>query len=384
MQVSRKFHIFTLYKNLTIMNLIFDGHYFFYKTLFAFGGYASTKKLLNSKKEQEMFVRKVATDVSHAIRNFEHPTKVVFTFDSRSWRKDIPMETDDINYKGNRTKDDSVNWENFYQSINDFAEIIKEKGFIVSKEKSAECDDLLYLWSDQFFKAGEDSVIITGDGDMKQCVRHNNKNFVVAFNPNSKSRKLIVPTGFSKWIEAAASHFDLFDANTFINASKDVISGLMRKVEVEEINTHKFIIEKIIIGDSGDAVPPIWSWKKGEKTYKITPQKAGLIYADLPVDVKVMDLKLYTETISAGITNYCKQTAGIEELRARIERNVKLVYLNSDVIPETIQEDFHKTYKLFGSQRLKITKYDINTLLSGTKFITEKKSFSSDFFSNFE
>jgi hypothetical protein len=81
-----------------------------------------------------MFVRKVATDVSHAIRNFEHPNKVVFTFDSRSWRKDIPMETDDIDYKGNRTKDDSVNWDNFYQSINDFAEIIKEKGFIVSNK----------------------------------------------------------------------------------------------------------------------------------------------------------------------------------------------------------------------------------------------------------
>jgi 5'-3' exonuclease len=366
------------------MNLIFDGHHFFYKTLFAFGGQSKSKKLLQSKKEQEMFVRKVATDVSHAIRHFEHPDKVVFTLDSRSWRKEIPMGSDEVGYKGDRVRDEGVHWDNFYHSIEEFAQIIQEKGFIVSKEKGAECDDLLYLWSEQFLQDGEDSVIITGDGDMKQCAQYNHKNFVVVFNPNSKSKKLITPQGFGEWIASASSHFDLFDANTFINTNKDIIVSLMSKIEVEELNTHKFLLEKIILGDGGDSIPSIWTWKKGEKKYRVTQSKAEMIYADLPLGMPIGDLPLCTGTIALGIEKYCKQTADVPLLEEHIKRNLQLIYLDKSVIPETIQRDFRATYRIFGSQRLKITKYDLQTLLSGSKYLSEPKSFSSDFFSNFE
>ena len=74
------------------MNLIFDGNYFFYKTLFIFGGYGGGKRLLDDKKDQDMFMRKVATDMSHAIRNFGNPNKIIFTIDARSWRKDVIIE----------------------------------------------------------------------------------------------------------------------------------------------------------------------------------------------------------------------------------------------------------------------------------------------------
>ena len=167
------------------MTLIFDGNYLFYKTLFIFSGYSSGKKLLEDEKDQAMFMRKIATDMSHAIRAFGNPDRIVFTIDSRSWRKDIEIE--DGAYKGTRTRDETaVDWNTFYKCMNEFGEILSKKGIIVSKEERAEGDDLMFLWADRFFQAGEDSVIITGDKDLTQCIRMNDKNFVVVYNPNSK------------------------------------------------------------------------------------------------------------------------------------------------------------------------------------------------------
>ena len=101
------------------MNLIFDGNYLFYKTLFIFSGYSSGKRLLEDEKDQAMFMRKIATDMSHAIRSFGNPDRIVFTIDSRSWRKDIEIE--DGAYKGTRTKDEStVDWDTFYKLMNEY------------------------------------------------------------------------------------------------------------------------------------------------------------------------------------------------------------------------------------------------------------------------
>ena len=237
------------------MNVLVDGNYLFYKTLFIFGGYGGSKeKILESKKEQEMFMRKIATDFSHSIRTFGNPDRIVFTIDSRSWRKDISIE--DGAYKSNRAeKTETIDWGAFYSCMNEFANIIKEKGIIVSRIPRAEGDDLLYLWSQKLYEEGMDSVIITGDRDLTQCVRFNSKNFVIVYNPNSKSRKIVAPIGFSNWLKV--DEYDIFDASTYMNRSKDAISEVMSSTPLEEIDPSYIIFEKVITGDAGDAVPPI-------------------------------------------------------------------------------------------------------------------------------
>jgi hypothetical protein len=110
------------------MNLIIDGNYMFYKTLFIFGSYTKGGRVLESKTDQEMFIRKIATDMSHAIRTFGNPTRVIFTIDSRSWRKEIEIE--EGGYKSNREKDETkIDWDSFYKCMNEFGQILKAKGF---------------------------------------------------------------------------------------------------------------------------------------------------------------------------------------------------------------------------------------------------------------
>jgi 5'-3' exonuclease len=367
------------------MNIIVDGNYLFYKTLFIFGGYSKGGKLLSSNTDQEMFMRKVATDLSHAIRTFGNPSRVIFTIDSRSWRKDIEIE--DGGYKSNREKDESaIDWDVFYKCMNEFGTILAKKGFIVSKEERAEGDDLMYLWADRFFQDGQDSVIVTGDKDLTQCVKFNGKNFIVVYNPNSKNRKIVAPQGFSQWLKA--EEYDLFDASTFMNRNKDLIAEALSAVTVEEIDAAYMIFEKVITGDAGDAVPSIWTWENKGKTYRVTGSKAARIYEIMqmsnPIN-DVMDLPSRCIEVANGISAACKQVAPAEAIRSRLERNLKLVYLDKRIIPADIQEAFTAAYsKEEDTKELSAQKYDMSVILEGTRFISGGRTFEADIFSQFK
>ena len=366
------------------MTLIFDGNYLFYKTLFIFSGYSSGKKLLEDEKDQAMFMRKIATDMSHAIRAFGNPDRIVFTIDSRSWRKDIEIE--DGAYKGTRTRDETaVDWNTFYKCMNEFGEILSKKGIIVSKEERAEGDDLMFLWADRFFQAGEDSVIITGDKDLTQCIRMNDKNFVVVYNPNSKSRKIVAPKGFAKWLKT--EEYDLFDASTFMNRNKDLIADALSSIEIQEIDPAYLIFEKVITGDAGDAVPPIWTWENKGKTYRVTPSKAERIYEIVNrtkfVD-DVYDLPNRSIEIANGILATCKQTAPSDVIKSRLSRNLLLVYLDDRTIPADIQENFANAFIEAKDKFLSAANYDVNHLLAETRFIAATKTFEADIFKHFD
>ena len=156
------------------LNLVFDGNYLFYKTLFIFSGYSSGKRLLEDEKDQAMFMRKIATDMSHAIRFFGNPDRIIFTIDSRSWRKDIEIE--EGAYKGTRSKDENtVNWDSFYKCMNEFGIILRKKGIIVSKEERAEGDDLMYAWNTECLANNKSVILFTGDRDIIQLVGKNTK-----------------------------------------------------------------------------------------------------------------------------------------------------------------------------------------------------------------
>ena len=366
------------------MNLIFDGNYLFYKTLFIFGSYAKKGKVLSTDTDQEMFIRKIATDMTHAIRSFGNPSRIIFTIDSKSWRKEVLIE--EGGYKTNREKDESViDWDAFYKCMNEFGSVLQKKGIIVSKEERAEGDDLMYLWAETLFQNGEDAIIVTGDKDLTQCIKCNGKNFVVVYNPNSKSRKIVAPKGFSEWLKK--EDYDLFDASTFMNRSKDLIAEAASAIPVEEIDPDYIIFEKVIIGDAGDTVPSIWTWENKGKTFRVTPAKAARIY-EIMQTVKpitdVYDLPNRALEVSNGINATCKQVAPAEAIKSRLERNLKLVFLDDRVIPIDIVEKFRAAYEKESPKKLSAHNYDMNFMLEGTRFISGTRTFEADIFSQFK
>lgn len=364
------------------MTLIFDGNYLFYKSLFIFSTYGTEDKLLETETSQAMFVRKIATDMAYAIRQFGNPDHVIFTVDSRSWRKDIAIQ--DGSYKSNRAKDDSkVHWENFYNTMNEFSRILLTRGFVVSKQEKAEGDDLMALWSKSLVEHGMDSVIITGDKDLTQTVRVKGNNFNVVYNPNTKTRKIVAPVGFKKWI--TKDSIDLFNADTYMNRGKDLIHDALNSIVIEEIDPFYVAFEKVISGDSGDTVPPIYTWQKDGKTYRITPAKCARIWeiinAVKPL-TDILDLPSRSTEIANAISAVIKQHPPSDLIRHNLERNIQLVCLDERVIPATISEEFKPHFEaLLKRKTLSARSYDMNTLLDGTRFISDGKTFEADIFS---
>lgn len=363
---------------------IFDGNYLFYKTLFALGGY-SKGRLLETKQDQEMFIRKIATDMAYAIRAFGSPEKIVFTIDSKSWRKDVLIE--DGSYKGHRTKDEStVDWDAFYKSMNEFALILENKGVIVSRIEKAEGDDLMYLWAKSLNEDGKDAIIVTGDKDLTQCVRLWNGPagdcFTVVYNSNSKTRKIVAPNGFSEWLKE--EEINIFDASSYMGRGKDLIQKALTSIEIQEISTDYVIFEKVIGGDAGDAVPPIWTWTKNGKTFRVTPAKIQRIYeimtANRPI-TDVYDLPNRAREIADAITATTKEVAPVDVIKDNLVRNLKLVFLDTRVIPQSIQDTFVEEYAVNKTgNELRLKSFDMSSILEGTRFLSAGKTFEADIF----
>ena len=188
---------------------VVDGNYFLFRTLYVLPHNVKSKELLGSSDDVQSFMAKLATDFAYQVRLFDGLIdKIVWTVDSRSWRKDFYPESD---YKGNRKQDSSINWNNFSKVSEDFITLLSKQGVIISKINGAEGDDLMYAWNTESLANNKSVIMFTGDRDIVQLVCNNNNTHTILFSPAHK--KLYTYQGFSEWMntEVDESQTDIFD-----------------------------------------------------------------------------------------------------------------------------------------------------------------------------
>jgi 5'-3' exonuclease len=186
---------------------------------------------------------KLATDFSYQVRLFEGLIdKIVWTVDSRSWRKDFYPEAD---YKGNRKQDSTINWENFSKVSEDFIGILIRKGVITSKVDGAEGDDLMYAWNTESLANDKSVIMFTGDRDIVQLVNKSpNGSHTILFSPAHK--KLYTYQGFSEWMNSddEVESTDIFDMMKVSvspeNQSKKLLQNLVKKKKTYLIDIEVF------------------------------------------------------------------------------------------------------------------------------------------------
>jgi len=112
----------------------------------------------------------MSIDITFLIRII-NPARIIFCVDSPSWRKSILIEENE-GYKGNRIRTASINWDNVYDAIGKFTDIIRDNGMIVTKIDTAESDDLLALWNEELaLNQRQHVIVVSGDEDLRQLVR---------------------------------------------------------------------------------------------------------------------------------------------------------------------------------------------------------------------
>lgn len=370
------------------LNIIIDGNYQMHRTLHTYEQLTPVK--LDSEEDCGRFIRKLATDLCYTLRCIGRADRIIWTIDCNSWRKKIDIDQND-GYKKNRSYSDDVNWENFSKLNKEFGKILEDANCISTMINGMEGDDLMYFWSNKFFEDEEDTLILTGDRDITQLVKCNDKNFICVYNDNSKSHKLTAANGFLDYIYRE-DEVSLFDLDAALNNKKVMKEFSNREdVVVEEIDPEDVIYEKIVSGDSGDNVPPIVTWTETQKTgktvnRKITEKKAQAIKDQIILEhaeCDISDLSQYADIFTKQIKEKLKQEIDEDIVRDRLKRNTLLVWLDKQTIPAELQEafiDYYEERKTKGKPTWKTWRSE--SVLEGTKYYQEKEMIDvqSDYF----
>lgn len=365
-------------------NAIFDLSNMFFRSLFIVGGYGKKQYTFDSQKEMDQLMRKVAIDVTSIIRTI-NPSRVIFALDSKSWRKGISIDENE-GYKGNRKKSEVINWDNIYSIMADLAEILKTNGFIVSKIDNAEADDIMALWRDELlYNQKEHVILISADEDVRQLVTSispssSKKIFSVVYNPftmgKNSSKKLFVPSDFPDWINDGDDIGDIFDRS--IDVDKEDFKRILNdKVNLDPISGSEIALRKIFCGDDGDNVPAIYTWLNDKgKEIRITNR-----YYEKIIDYigakGWKDLLEKSDIIFDQLTEISGQRPALD-IKKRLDRQAKLVVLDSSIFPAEIVSKFNEEAKegLSGSHISPQT-WNMLSMLEGTRYVDSKGKISS-------
>jgi 5'-3' exonuclease len=332
--------------------LMIDGNYFVYSRLYVMPR-RKDKRLLDSEKDQGQFMRKLCIDFASEIRKMKpFVDQVVIAVDSKSWRKDFYPEAE---YKGTRKTDDSVNWDAVYSIYDEFRALLAKNGVIIQQTPGAEADDILFARATELNNQGKNCIIWTGDRDLIQLVDYTQATDGYTLWYYNTRRNLIAFNGFNELIDTKTGDsltndellFNLNNDNISSDEIKDKIKEWTRsnRVNVEEIDSRKFIFQKILIGDKSDNIPSVVTYNKAMKngkvrTFSITDNQALKILKQYEKDFGHFEveqlfvpecLEKMSDVIYRVVANSSKT-----EIKAKLAQNIQLMLLHIRTIPEPI------------------------------------------------
>ena len=357
--------------------------------------------MLGTDEDAIVFMRKLATDFAYQIRLFDGLIdKVVWTIDSRSWRKDFYP---DAEYKGNRKQDTSINWKNFSKVTEEFTQLLIKQGVIYSKIDGAEGDDLMYAWNTESLANEKSVIMFTGDKDLVQLVNRSqtSNTHTILFSPAHK--KMYTYQGFSEWLnttedETSTDLFDVLKTSSKPEAqSKKLLSHIIdkKKVSVIEVDPEDFRFRKVLTGDSGDNVPPAYwhvtTTKDKTRRYGISEGKATSIIDEFKQKHgELSHMFLYDDGYIIDLANIIiKQMKATkmtrEQIITNLHSNVNLMVLSSYTIPEGILDEMFKSVesKINVNELILPNISTMKKLVAGTEYDGDDNSaFKASFFKN--
>lgn len=333
--------------------LVIDGNHMLFKCLYVLP--KTGKILLDNVNDKSLLVQKMAMDFAAEIRKFSDVlTRIVFVIDSSSWRKALYPQSD---YKGNRETDDSINWDNVWSAFKDFYTVLKDHGVIVQRIDGAEGDDLIFGWSSFLNSKGENVIINSGDRDLTQLVQFNNfTNSYTIFYTNTQ-KLLIGYPGFFNWMneEIIEKEVDIFNLGSNNFNPREVFKRLIDANELtsEETFPEEVILGKILGGDKGDNILPVYSYQKKNKngkimTFGVSDKKIEEIKLLFEKDHGKLDIMYFFESsykkVFVDLTcQVMKITSAYRDsVEKNLDRNINLVILHQKCIPEEILNQIYE------------------------------------------
>lgn len=327
--------------------LVFDGTHHLHRTFFSAKEIGSKMKngakmdfIKNPDKDHDVLRKKLLEDFVAIVSNFRNIySGVIYCVDSKSWRKSYESSVD---YKGDREKDEDVDWDGVYNAHGGFLEDLSRIGVVISKVDECEGDDLAYEWSRMFTENDQNVVIVSSDRDLNQLVVKNDDTRCFTLQYDRRGNRLFIPPGFdmSLW-EDHSTHASIFDMKPeslgdIVNAYSELMSNTG---EVQTVKANELVFSKVLSGDRKDSVPPVLK-RKGKS---VGPKTAEKIMRKVQNHFPKDTLDPFSEDM---VDKACEEVlkcwksvdATHGEVKERFEENRDLLVLSNEAIPRPVWE----------------------------------------------
>lgn len=290
----------------------------------------------------------MAKSINILLNRFDVIDNIVMVGDGGSWRKQLHVpESLNAIYKGNRETDSKVDWKYVWNSLNSLFDTAKELGVTVTQYNNVEGDDWIWYWSRKLNNEGSSCIIWSSDNDLKQLVQKENNAFTAWYNDRNG---LFLPDSLN-------DELDDIDFFMKLEYNSPILDNLkLKSKSTNYINPDDIIMQKIICGDAGDNIKSVFRYTKNNRVYRVTEKIWEGIKSELNIS-DFNDFRNRTNYIVSSICNHSKfmqYNPNKEHIAEMIDYNIKLVWLNEVVIPETVIESMNQQeYKEFDINYIK-------------------------------
>ncbi len=321
-----------------------DGGFLLMSRIFAFEkGFAISNSAAQKRAAAAGFKETMSQTLAKILGNIPDADNIVLMSEGGSWRKNLPIpaQLEDVTYKGHREKKSDTDWNAIYKAYNEFAKNCESAGITCSQHSAIEGDDWAWYWSRRLNEEGTNVVIWTSDCDLKQLVQVHNNAFTAWYNDKAG---LVLPDSV-QWPD------DPVEAMLNPPFNSAVLESLTRRLKkVTYINPDLIVINKVLCGDAGDNIKSVVRFRKNNRTYRF----ADSDYKKFMDRMGISDLEGFRSRadecaqVIATTPKFEQQGANEANIREMIDYNLKLVWLNEAVIPETVTTAMVQfEYKLF-------------------------------------
>lgn len=263
----------------------------------------------------------------------------------KSWRRKINTQ-----YKSNRKKDTDIDWDFVYSTYSEFKQELTTGGIKVLETPHVEGDDWISFIIEKSNASGRSTIVVSNDYDIKQLIKFSLEPLCINVMANElqSRQRLFLPNNYQLFINRidVINNDDIFNLNDNTDFIK-LLKSFIKRCETLEVNNIESLIIKLISGDSSDNISSCWSQVKAGKKRGIAEKGAKSIFNEYLINFgepSIQDPDL-TENIADLICEKKKlPKSNIYDIKKNIESNMKLIYLDTKMIPQEILTKMSKIY----------------------------------------
>ena len=343
--------------------LIIDGNWLLLSRAFVLLDYFKKDNPEEVKTDAKSRLKDILnSSINITLNRFKNTiSNIILISDGGSWRKQIdrPYLVRDFEYKGNRVFDEDVDWDMIFDTLTEVNKQFSKLGITATNHYAIEGDDWAWWWSRYLNSKGINAIIWSSDNDLKQLLQADNGAFTGWYiDSKNENRGLYLPEVLK---EKSVDDIDFFLDPDISNPTLERIK--VQAQQVHYINPDLIVMEKIVCGDMGDNIKSIILKEMNGKNYGVGLKDWEKVREKLGLE-KLSDFFNSKDRIIQELVQINKFSSfkdKVSQVADVFEFNKKLVWLNEQTIPESIQESMNQEqYK----------EYDLNNIYNNYKILS--------------